>query len=62
MISPSNSRIGAYREGLIDAYSRGIPLGGHYPTVVEPPAAISSVEEYVDFLHWFAEEVMPAVP
>ncbi|GAA1267776.1 TIGR03619 family F420-dependent LLM class oxidoreductase [Pseudonocardia aurantiaca] len=51
-----------HRERLVDAYSGEYRELAITRTVVEPPPAIASEGEYLDFLRWFAEEVIPAVP
>ena len=52
----------AYREQLVAAYAGEYPAAGITRTAVVTPAAVSSLEEYLDFLAWFAAEVLPRVP
>ncbi|WP_020500462.1 TIGR03619 family F420-dependent LLM class oxidoreductase [Sciscionella marina] len=51
----------AERDRLIEAYAGEYRTIGITRTVIEAPAAIGSITEYLDFLRWFAEAVMPEV-
>ena len=51
----------SYRDRLVEAYVEQYPALGITRTSVEPPPGIGSEEEYLDFLRWFATQVMPAV-
>jgi probable F420-dependent oxidoreductase len=51
-----------HRERLVEAYCGEYRSIGVTRTVVEPPRSLASEGEYLDYLAWFAEEVVPAVP
>jgi alkanesulfonate monooxygenase SsuD/methylene tetrahydromethanopterin reductase-like flavin-dependent oxidoreductase (luciferase family) len=53
-------RLRAYREQLLEAYSGQYAEIGITRTVPDVPG-IESLAEYLDFLHWFDEEVGAAV-
>ncbi|MGW0002746.1 hypothetical protein ACWDT6_02765 [Nocardia grenadensis] len=50
-----------YRDELVDAYSGRYRKVGITRAVAEPPRNVGSEQEYLDYLHWFAAEVMSAV-
>ncbi|KPM52098.1 hypothetical protein CcI49_18915 [Frankia sp. CcI49] len=52
----------AYRERLLEAYTEQYPALGITRTSVEQPRGVDSLAEYLDFLRWFAAEIIPAVP
>ncbi|WP_214401776.1 TIGR03619 family F420-dependent LLM class oxidoreductase [Pseudonocardia lacus] len=58
----SPAALAGHRERLVDAYCGEYRSIGITRTVVEPPRALASENEYLDYLAWFAEEVVPAVP
>ncbi|MEU1525435.1 TIGR03619 family F420-dependent LLM class oxidoreductase [Nocardia rhamnosiphila] len=55
------SELNRYRDELVDTYSGSYRKAGITRTVAEPPRNVGSEQEYLDYLHWFAAEVMPAV-
>ncbi|GAA4545086.1 TIGR03619 family F420-dependent LLM class oxidoreductase [Pseudonocardia xishanensis] len=55
------ARLRAYRDRLVDAYAGSYRPVGITRTVAEPPRALRSLEEYLDFLRWFDAEVATAL-
>ncbi|MCO1655550.1 TIGR03619 family F420-dependent LLM class oxidoreductase [Pseudonocardia humida] len=51
-----------HRDRLVEAYRGEYRSIGITRTVVEPPRSLASEGEYLDYLAWFTEEVVPAVP
>ncbi|MGW4071338.1 hypothetical protein [Nocardia grenadensis] len=55
------AQLSRYRDELVDAYSGRYRKVGITRAVAEPPRNVGSEQEYLDYLHWFAAEVMSAV-
>lgn len=55
------SELNGYRDELIEAYRGRYRKIGITRTVAEPPRGVGSEQEYLDYLCWFAAEVMPEV-
>ncbi|MGI5219003.1 hypothetical protein [Nocardia sp. CA-290969] len=53
------SELNGYRDELIEAYRGRYRKIGITRTVAEPPRGVGSEQEYLDYLCWFTEEVMP---
>ncbi|WP_186382348.1 TIGR03619 family F420-dependent LLM class oxidoreductase [Amycolatopsis rhizosphaerae] len=50
-----------YRDRLVTAYTSSYPATGVTRTAIGVPPGIASTGEYLDYLHWFAAEVMSAI-
>ncbi|MEV0043951.1 TIGR03619 family F420-dependent LLM class oxidoreductase [Nocardia rhamnosiphila] len=55
------SELNGYRDQLIEVYRGRYRKIGITRTVAEPPRSVGSEQEYLHYLGWFAEEVMPEV-
>lgn len=52
------SELNGYRDELIEAYSGDYRKAGITRAAAQPPRNIGSEREFLDYLRWFAEEVM----
>lgn len=52
----------AYRDSLVSAYAGPFAEVGITRSVIPLPRGAADIEEYLDYITWFAEEVMSSVP
>ncbi len=57
--SATGSELNGYRDELVDAYCGDYRKAGITRVVAEPPRSVGSEHEYLDYLRWFADEVIP---
>ncbi|GLY65416.1 TIGR03619 family F420-dependent LLM class oxidoreductase [Amycolatopsis taiwanensis] len=59
--SAGAAELHAYRDRLVEAYATDYPAAGVTRTAIGLPPGIACTAEYLDYLRWFAAEVMPTV-